>query len=70
MGRLGQDVQVNLAKVLCDSTLGEGTGPNHQLVILMTSSEYNKSVADVMDKRNPLTLEIKFNETELKSEIS
>lgn len=69
MGRLGQDVQVNLAKVLCDSTKGEGSMPNHQLIILMTSSEYNNSVAEVMDKRKPLTLEIKFNEAELKSEI-
>lgn len=70
MGRLGQDVQVNLANVLCDATLGEKKGLNHQLVILMTSSEYNQAVADVMDRRKPLTLEIKFNETELKSEIS
>lgn len=60
-GRLDEGVQTQLAEVLCDFTLGESGQENHQLILLMTSSEYNKEVANVMSKREPVVREIVKN---------
>ena len=58
-GRLDDGVQIQLAQVLAEATLGEEGDENHQLVLLMTSSEYKKEVADALAVRSPYVLEIK-----------
>lgn len=58
-GRLDEGVQIQLAQVLSEATLGEDGNENHQLVLLMTSSEYKKEVAEALAVRRPLVLEIK-----------
>lgn len=61
MGRLGQDVQVNLADVLVDATQGKDDSPNHQIILLMTDTEYTERVAPVFAKRRPKILQINFD---------
>ena len=61
MGRLGPDVQVNLARVIADATLGVGKNSNHQMILLMTETEYNKQVADEFSTRRPKVLQINFD---------
>jgi DNA sulfur modification protein DndD len=61
MGRLGQDVQVNLADVLVDATQGKDDSPNHQIILLMTDTEYTERVAPVFAKRRPKVLQINFD---------
>jgi DNA sulfur modification protein DndD len=61
MGRLGQDVQVNLADVLVEATQGIGDGPNHQIILLMTDTEYTERVVPVFAKRRPKVLQINFD---------
>ncbi len=58
-GRLDDGVQEQLAQVLAQATLGDSASENHQLVLLMTSSEYNASVEQALAVRNPLVTEIK-----------
>ncbi len=61
MGRLGQGVQENLAGVLVDATKGNNSEPNHQIILLMTDTEYTDRVANVFAKRHPRVLQINFN---------
>jgi DNA sulfur modification protein DndD len=61
MGRLGPDVQVNLARVIADATRGVGKNSNHQMILLMTETEYNKQVADELSSRRPKVLQINFD---------
>jgi DNA sulfur modification protein DndD len=61
MGRLGPDVQVNLARVIADATRGVGKNSNHQMILLMTETEYNKQVADELSTRRPKVLQINFD---------
>ena len=61
MGRLGPDVQVNLARVIADATRGVGKNANHQMILLMTETEYNKQVADELSSRRPKVLQINFD---------
>lgn len=61
MGRLGRDVQENLAEVLVDATKGNNSGPNHQIILLMTDTEYTDRVASVFAKRHPRLLQINFD---------
>jgi len=61
MGRLGPDVQVNLARVIADATRGIGKNSNHQMILLMTETEYNKQVADELSSRRPKVLQINFD---------
>jgi DNA sulfur modification protein DndD len=61
MGRLGPDVQVNLARVIADATRGDGKNPNHQMILLMTETEYNKQVAEELSSRRPKVLQINFD---------
>lgn len=61
MGRLGPDVQVNLARVIADATRGVGKNSNHQMILLMTETEYNKQVADELSTRRPKVLHINFD---------
>lgn len=69
MGRLAPEVQQNLAQVICDATLvAEGTD-NHQIILLMTETEYNPQVEKVLDQRNPLVMEIHFDEKLSETEV-
>ena len=61
MGRLGQGVQENLAEVLVDATRGNDSDPNHQIILLMTDTEYTDRVASVFAKRHPRLLQINFD---------
>lgn len=62
MGRLAPEVQANLAQVICESTLGTAETGNHQFGLLMTETEYNSRVAQVLSQRDPLVLAITFNQ--------
>lgn len=61
MGRLAPEVQENLAKVISESTKGNGPSKNHQIILLMTETEYNQRVSQVLDARKPKVLEIFFD---------
>lgn len=61
MGRLDPEVQVNLASVLAEATLGTNSHANHQIIMLMTETEYNPSVEAALDARKPKVFEINFN---------
>jgi DNA sulfur modification protein DndD len=61
MGRLSPQVQVNLANVLAESTLGSDGQSNHQIIMLMTETEYNSKVEQALDKRKPKVMEISLN---------
>lgn len=62
MGRLAPEVQENLAKVISESTKGaSGSSKNHQIILLMTETEYNERVSRVLDARKPKVLEIYFD---------
>jgi DNA sulfur modification protein DndD len=63
MGRLAPEVQVNLARVIAEATQGNGGSQNHQMVLLMTETEYNKQVADELSSRRPKVLNINFDTT-------
>jgi DNA sulfur modification protein DndD len=61
MGRLAPEVQANLAQVIVDSTRGKSPDLNHQIIMLMTETEYNHEVAGVFAARHPKVLEIHFD---------
>jgi len=61
MGRLAPEVQVNLARVIAEATQGNGKSQNHQMVLLMTETEYNKQVAEELSSRRPKILTINFD---------
>jgi hypothetical protein len=61
MGRLAPEVQVNLSEVIVDATRATESSPSHQIILLMTETEYNEKVADVFKKRRPKVFEIQFD---------
>jgi len=61
MGRLAPEVQVNLAEVIVDATKATKASPSHQIILLMTETEYNDKVARVFQKRRPKVFEIHFD---------
>ncbi|NTU70973.1 MAG: AAA family ATPase [Coriobacteriia bacterium] len=61
MGRLNRDVQTFVAQVFAETTkAADGHGP-HQLMMLMTDTEYTKDVARVFATRNPTVFKINFD---------
>jgi DNA sulfur modification protein DndD len=62
MGRLAPEVQQNLSQVICDATLGIGGSANHQIMLLMTETEYNSRVEQVLSQRSPKVMQITFDE--------
>jgi DNA sulfur modification protein DndD len=69
MGRLAPEVQQNLAQVICDATLAAEGTDNHQIILLMTETEYNTQVEKVLDQRHPLVLQIYFDEKLSETEV-
>ena len=69
MGRLAPEVQQNLAQVICDATLASEGTDNHQIILLMTETEYNTQVEKVLDQRHPLVLQIYFDEKLSETEV-
>lgn len=62
MGRLNPDVQAFMAQVLAESTLdGEHA---HQLVMLMTETEYNEEVKRILAARSPRVFRLTFDPLE------
>jgi DNA sulfur modification protein DndD len=62
MGRLSPEVQVELSTVLAAATAAIEPGDeNHQLILLMTETEYNEKVAKAFSARRPRVFEILFN---------
>jgi DNA sulfur modification protein DndD len=61
MGRLAPEVQVNLSEVIVEATKGTKLSPSHQIILLMTETEYNEKVAQVLQKRRPKVFEIQFD---------
>ncbi len=71
MGRLAPVVQENLSQVICDATKGSaGNSRNHQIILLMTETEYNERVAKVLDSRKPKVLEIFFDPTTAETSVA
>lgn len=64
MGRLSPEVQVHLAKVLAEVTAPGKDSAGHQMIMLMTETEYNPKVAEALASRKPKVFEIQFD-TEL-----
>ncbi|NLO26847.1 MAG: AAA family ATPase [Actinobacteria bacterium] len=60
MGKLSPDVQKYVSQVLVDNMKIED-GRGHQLIMLMTETEYNKEVAEVLSQRSPKIFDIKFD---------
>lgn len=67
MGRLNPDVQGYVAGVLAKSTEDQEGGHNHQLIMLMTETEYNPDVARILSGRHPRVFKIVFDEGEAAS---
>jgi DNA sulfur modification protein DndD len=61
MGRLAPEVQVNLSEVIVEATRATKSSPSHQIILLMTETEYNDRVAQVFQKRRPKVFEIQFD---------
>lgn len=61
MGRLNPDVQAYVSQVLAESTKPDAGGGGHQLIMLMTETEYNKEVAAVLAARDPRVFRIDFD---------
>jgi hypothetical protein len=68
MGRLSPEVQVHLSRVLARVTAPRNGSLGHQMILLMTETEYNDDVAAALDERNPKIYEIIFD-TELAETI-
>jgi DNA sulfur modification protein DndD len=69
MGRLAPEVQQNLAQVICDATLGRDGRPNHQILLLMTETEYNAKVEEVLSQRKPKIMQISFDEAKAETTV-
>ena len=61
MGKLGPEVQDNLSDVLSSETGVKNGGEDQQLILLMTGTEYTKSVQKIFAKRNPMVYSIDFD---------
>ncbi len=70
MGRLAPEVQENLSQVIAESTKGSAGQNNHQIILLMTETEYNERVAKVLDSRKPRILSIEFDTEAGESKVS
>lgn len=70
MGRLAPGVQENLARVICEATIGADNSKNHQIILLMTETEYNSRVAEVLDARKPKVLEIFFDSATAETRVA
>jgi DNA sulfur modification protein DndD len=69
MGRLNPDVQTFVAGVLAEHTKDPDGVQNHQLIMLMTETEYNKDVAAVLASRSPHVYKIQFDEADTTSRL-
>jgi hypothetical protein len=69
MGRLSPEVQVHLASVLADVTAPTEDSDGHQMIMLMTETEYNSSVEKALAGRKPKVFEITFNTGLAETEI-
>lgn len=71
MGRLAPVVQENLSRVICEATKASaGNAKNHQIILLMTETEYNERVAKVLDARKPKVLEIYFDSATAETRVA
>lgn len=61
MGKLGPEVQDNLAKVLATETEVGAGDEAQQLILLMTDTEYTSSVQAILATRNPIVYSINFD---------
>ena len=61
MGKLGPEVQDNLSDVLSSETGVKNGEEDQQLILLMTGTEYTKSVQKIFAKRNPMVYSIDFD---------
>ena len=61
MGRLSPEVQEYVSQVLVESTAPTKESPAHQIILLMTETEYNSEVAKILGQRTPKVLEIDFD---------
>ena len=61
MGKLGPEVQDNLSQVLSTETSVRTGDEDQQLILLMTGTEYTKSVQKIFAKRDPMVYSIEFD---------
>lgn len=69
MGRLSPEAQVNLSKVLAEVTAPAGESVGHQMIMLMTETEYNTDVAKALSTRKPKVFEIQFDTERAETQI-
>jgi DNA sulfur modification protein DndD len=69
MGRLSPEAQVNLSTVLAEVTAPTGDSTGHQMIMLMTETEYNPDVAKALSVRKPKVFEIQFDTERAETQI-
>lgn len=69
MGRLSPEAQVNLSTVLAEVTAPTGDSLGHQMIMLMTETEYNPDVAKALSVRKPKVFEIQFDTERAETQI-
>ena len=74
MGKLGPEVQDNLSQVLSTETSVRTGDEDQQLILLMTGTEYTKSVQRIFAIRDPMVYSIEFDvavsETKIARELN
>jgi len=74
MGKLGPEVQDNLSQVLATETAMPKDAEEQQLILLMTDTEYTKSVQKIFAKRDPMVysidFDVKVSETKIVRELN
>lgn len=69
MGRLSGPVQEDMSRVLVETTRRIEGEPAHQLIMLMTDTEYNDRVNKVLAGGNPRVFEMEWNQDELTTQV-
>jgi len=69
MGRLSGPVQEDMSRVLIETTQRVDGEPAHQLIMLMTDTEYNDRVSKVLAGGNPRVFEMEWNQDELTTQV-
>ena len=74
MGRLGPEMQSNLAGVLAEKTKMTIEGETQQIIMLMTATEYTSDVAKILASRNPrvfnIDVDVAKSETKIVKELN
>lgn len=70
MGRLSADVQDDMSEVLVNTTRRVEGEPAHQLIMLMTDTEYGPRVEKVLSAGSPKVFSIEFDDSTMCSSVA